>query len=255
MSRMLHRLERGYELLWREGRPADAVAGLPPDFEWIVPSHPEGALRHGPDGVIQFFRELVEPFEDLEVEWELHELAAERVLVLVDMRARGRASAVPVEMHFGQIWTVSGDRFVRMELYLDVDEAIRESGLLTQLAREAIDAFRDEGVEGLLPYLAADVVWEEDPGWPDAQTWHGRDGVRSTFRERLDSIAIVPEVEEVHELPGRTLTLMRWTAKGEGSGAVGVMRPAVVSSFERGLVTRVRFFLDRQRAWEDFRAA
>jgi ketosteroid isomerase-like protein len=129
MSRKLHMLQRGYELIWREDRPEDALAGLAPDFEWVVPGHPEGSLRRGPDGVIEFFREWTEPFEGLEIDWELHELSAERVLALVDMRGRGRASAVPVEMHFGQIWTFRDDRFVRMEMYNDAEEARRVAGL------------------------------------------------------------------------------------------------------------------------------
>ena len=122
-------LQRGYELIWREGRPEDALAGLAPDFEWIVPGHPEGSVRRGPNGVIEFFREWAEPFEDLEIDWELHDLGDERVLVLVDMRGRGRASAVPVEMHFGQVWTYRDERFVRMEMYNDAEEARRVAGL------------------------------------------------------------------------------------------------------------------------------
>jgi ketosteroid isomerase-like protein len=129
VSRKLQILQRGYELIWREGRPEDALAGLAPDFEWVVPGHPEGSLRRGPDGVIEFFREWGEPFEDLEIDWELHELSAERVLALVDMRGRGRASAVPVAMHFGQIWTFRDGRFVRMEMYNDAEEARRVAGL------------------------------------------------------------------------------------------------------------------------------
>jgi hypothetical protein len=59
-----------------------------------------------------------------------------------------------------------------------------EAGRLAHLARAGIEAFRRDGVEGMLPYLAEDVVWEEDRGWPDAQTWHGHEGVRATFRDR-----------------------------------------------------------------------
>ena len=122
-------LQRGYELIWREGRPEEALVGLSADFEWIVPGHPEGSVRRGPHGVIEFFRDWVEPFEDLEIDWELHDLGDERVLVLVDMRGRGRASAVPVQMHFGQIWTFRDDQFVRMEMFNDASEARRVAGL------------------------------------------------------------------------------------------------------------------------------
>jgi hypothetical protein len=41
VSEMLRILDRGYELLWREGRLEESVAGLGDDFEWVVPDHPE----------------------------------------------------------------------------------------------------------------------------------------------------------------------------------------------------------------------
>jgi ketosteroid isomerase-like protein len=252
---MLRILDRGYQLLWREGRLEDAAAGLGEDFEWVVPGHPEGDVRRGRDAVIAFFRDWAEPFEDLEVEWELREVDGGRVLAIIQTRGRGRASGAPVEMRFAQLWTHRNRRFVSMVFYYDVEEALREVRSLSDVARELFEGSRREGVEGLLPYLAENVVWEEDPGWPDAETWQGHEGVRATFRERLDSTSIEPELEEVRELPGRVLMLMRWTGQGEGSGAVGVLRPAAIVYFDRQLVSRVRFFLDRDRAREVFEDA
>jgi hypothetical protein len=40
-------LRRGYDALWRDGDLDAAVAGFPPDFEWVVPGHPEGDVRRG----------------------------------------------------------------------------------------------------------------------------------------------------------------------------------------------------------------
>jgi ketosteroid isomerase-like protein len=129
MSEMLRILERGYEMIWRENRIEDAVRGLRPDFEWIVPGHPEGDLRRGPEGVTEFFLEWTEPFEDLEVDWEIQEVAPGRALAQVEMRGRGHESGVPVEMRFAQLWTFSGPRAERMVVYFDVDEARRDAGL------------------------------------------------------------------------------------------------------------------------------
>ena len=50
MSELMRILDRGYQLIWREDRIEDALRGLGPDFEWIVPDHPEGARRQGPHG-------------------------------------------------------------------------------------------------------------------------------------------------------------------------------------------------------------
>jgi ketosteroid isomerase-like protein len=129
MTAKLKVLERGYELIWRENRLEDALIGLGPDFEWVVPYHPEGELRRGADAVIGFFRDWREQFDDLEVNWALHELDAERVLAIIDSRGRGKASGAPVEMRFAQLWTWRDERFVRMVLYLDVDEGRRAAGL------------------------------------------------------------------------------------------------------------------------------
>jgi ketosteroid isomerase-like protein len=129
MSDMVRVLDRGYRMLWRENRVEDALGGLGDDFEWVVPDHPEGEVRHGADGVIQFFRDWMEPWEELDLDWELHEAEGDRVLALINMRGVGRESGVPAEMTFGQIWTHRDGRFVRMVMYNDLDEARRAVGL------------------------------------------------------------------------------------------------------------------------------
>jgi len=129
MSDMVRILNRGYELIWREDRLEDALAGLPAEFEWVVPNHPEGAVRHGPDAVMEFFRELIEPFEDLRVDWNIQEVSPGRALATIEMRGRGRSSGAPVEMRFAQLWTFRGRTAARMVLYDDLDEARGEAGL------------------------------------------------------------------------------------------------------------------------------
>lgn len=122
-------LEVGYTLIWRANRLERALEGLPDDFEWVVPEHPEGAVQRGPEGVIEFFREWAEPFDDLDVEWDLHQCGEDQALALIQMSGRGRESGVPVEMQFGQLWTFRDGRAVRMVLYNDLDEARRAAGL------------------------------------------------------------------------------------------------------------------------------
>jgi ketosteroid isomerase-like protein len=256
MSDKMRVLQRGYELIWRENRLEDAVRGLADDFEWVAPGMPEGDVRRGGEGVLGFFRDWTEPFEGLEVEWDLREADGERVLAIVETRGRGHASGVPVEMRFAQLWTWRDDRFVRMVLYPDVDEALRAAGLATksptQLAYEGTAAYRQGGIDAVLPMLAEDVVWEEDPEWPDGETWHGREGVRRAFRQRLESTTITPEIEEVVERGRHALVLMRWVAEGHGSGAVADLHMGVIYEYEGELIKRARFFLDQGRAREAF---
>jgi ketosteroid isomerase-like protein len=122
-------LERGYAVMWHEGRVEDAVSALGDDFEWIVPNHPEGEVRRGREGVSEFVRDWVEPWSDMDVEWSLDQVGPDQVLAIIDMRGHGRESGAPAEMHFAQLWTFRGARAARMVMYFDVDEARRAAGL------------------------------------------------------------------------------------------------------------------------------
>ena len=117
---------------------------------------------------------------------------------------------------------------------------------------EGLAAYRSEGVEALLPYLHEDVVWEEDPDWPDGGTWHGHEQVRKAFRERLETTLIDPELESLVVRGARVLILFEWRAVGEASGATAILRPATLYEFRGELVARVRFFLDRDQARAEF---
>jgi ketosteroid isomerase-like protein len=129
MSDITRLLDRGYTMIWREGRIEDALRGLEDDFEWVVPDHPDGAVRHGADSVIEFFHEWAEPFADLDIDWELQEAGPDAALAIIDMHGRGRVSGVPAEMRFFQLWTFRDGRAVRMEMFNDLDEARRAARL------------------------------------------------------------------------------------------------------------------------------
>jgi ketosteroid isomerase-like protein len=128
MSDILRVLDRGYTLIWREGRIEDALRNLGDDFEWVVPNHPEGEVRRGADSVIEFFRDWLEPWEDFDLDWELQEGQGQQALAVIEMRGRGRESGVPAEMRFAQVWTFRDGRAIRMVMYNDVDEARRAVG-------------------------------------------------------------------------------------------------------------------------------
>jgi ketosteroid isomerase-like protein len=93
------------------------------------PGFPGTQAARGPEGTLAFFRDWIDQWEDLRVDWELEQGSPDTILALVDMRGRGRASGVPVELHFAQIWSFREDVPVRMVLYADSDEARRAAGL------------------------------------------------------------------------------------------------------------------------------
>jgi hypothetical protein len=105
-------LERGYHAMWRE---RDFEAATPPDFEWVMPGHPEGAVRRGPQETAAFFRERTDTFDELDVDWVLHPAGPDQVLV---------------ELHIGQLWTFRVGVPQRMVLYFDFEKARRAAGLM-----------------------------------------------------------------------------------------------------------------------------
>jgi ketosteroid isomerase-like protein len=240
---MLHILDRAYTLVWHEQRPEEAIRGLAANFEWIVPDHPDGAVRYGPEAVIEFWRDWRDQFEGLDVNWELEEIGADTALLTFEMAGQGSVSGAPAEMHAVHLWTFRDGRFVRMLLADSAQLAI---------VREGVHRYSRDGIDTMLDFYTEDVVWAEDPEWPDGQVWRGREGVRAALRERLDSTSISVELEDAVERGNSVLALMRWTAEGLGSGAQAELHPAVIWDFRGRLIERARFFLDQQRARQEF---
>ena len=125
MTDMFRKIERMYELVWRDRDLDAAFAELPDDFEWVVPGHPGGPVLHGRDAVTDFFRDWMDEWEDPEADWTLDQTRPDTVLALATTRGRGRASGVPVELTFAQVWTFRDGEPARMVLYADADKGRR----------------------------------------------------------------------------------------------------------------------------------
>ena len=128
-SRIVRQLDRGYTKIWHEGQMEEALRGLDDDFEWEATDYFEDSVRRGPQAVIDFFRDWMDAWDELEVDWDIDGLDPDRALVVIHMRGRSRVSGVPAQMHFGQIWTMRDGRFKRMVMYTDVEQARRAAGL------------------------------------------------------------------------------------------------------------------------------
>jgi ketosteroid isomerase-like protein len=122
---VIEQLELLYSRVWRDHDLEGALAGLPQNFEWLVPGFPGDEATRGPEATLEFFRDWVEQWEDLRVDWEFEQAGPDTVLTVVDMRGRGRASGVPVELHFAQVWSFREDVPLRMVYYGDIEEGRR----------------------------------------------------------------------------------------------------------------------------------
>jgi len=129
MSDAVERLELLFTRVWHEHDLEGALGDLPQDFEWLVPGFPGDQATRGPEATLDFFRDWIDQWKDLRVDWEFEQRSPDTILTFVDMRGRGRASGVPVELHFAQVWSFREGVPVRMVYYADDDEARRAAGV------------------------------------------------------------------------------------------------------------------------------
>ena len=59
----------------------------------------------------------------------IHDAGGDRVVGIVEQRGRARFTGLPVNMRFGQVFTLRDGKQVRMEMYADPDEALKAAGL------------------------------------------------------------------------------------------------------------------------------
>jgi ketosteroid isomerase-like protein len=106
---------------------------IAPDYVWDM-SHfrgwPEQRTYEGIDGARRFIREWTAAFDDWEIEVvAIHDAGGDRVVGIVEQRGRARSTGLPVNMRFGQVFTIRDGRQVRMEMYDDSHEALKAAGL------------------------------------------------------------------------------------------------------------------------------
>jgi ketosteroid isomerase-like protein len=102
------------------------------DVTWLeVSGRPEGdgAELHGRDRMRRSLESLFEAWESYHIDVERLEAVEGRVLALVREFAKGRASGIEVESHWGYLVTVEDGRITRVEAYRDAEQALRVAGL------------------------------------------------------------------------------------------------------------------------------
>jgi ketosteroid isomerase-like protein len=101
---------------------------LAPDFVWDM-SHfhgwPEDQIYEGAEAAREFLTAWRDAWDDWELKLESLQEAGDRVLAIMQQRGRAKTSGMSVDMRFAQIWTIRDGKETRMDMYSDVDEAIR----------------------------------------------------------------------------------------------------------------------------------
>lgn len=93
------------------------------------PRFPEAGVYRGLEAVSRYFGQFTENFDEFTFEpEEFIDLGGDRVLVLLRLRTRGSGSGATIEAQPGWIYTFRGEKAVKIEAYLDRDEAFAAAG-------------------------------------------------------------------------------------------------------------------------------
>jgi ketosteroid isomerase-like protein len=86
-------------------------------------------IYHGHEGVRQYWRETTSVFG--EIDFEVEELidAGDQVLAVIREREVGRASRAPVEATHLALYTLSGGKVIRLQVFDDRQQALKAAGL------------------------------------------------------------------------------------------------------------------------------
>jgi ketosteroid isomerase-like protein len=121
----------------RQGYDAFRTGGVEAILDRIGPglqvrdreSAPDRETLVGGEGVVELLRLNEEVFDQLELEVQEFVDAGDVVLVVLQMRIRGRASGVAVEGEVVHAWEFSEGRAARMQIYPDKARALKALGL------------------------------------------------------------------------------------------------------------------------------
>jgi ketosteroid isomerase-like protein len=108
---------------------SEMVDGVTKDVEWCpLMTAAEGRSFRGPEGIRQWYSELMETFDEVAASVEDHRPIGSRVLTSGRLRASGRASGAVVDQAVTWLWDFRGDAVRRMEAFTDSDEALAAAG-------------------------------------------------------------------------------------------------------------------------------
>ncbi len=122
-----------------------------------------------------------------------------------------------------------------------------------EIVREAYAAWERDGIDGVIPFVDAEVQFRNPPDAPEAGVYFGHDGIRDWFAKSNEVIGDVHfDVDRIEELPDRRLlAILRGHVKGRGSGIEMEVPFAHVIEMQAGKVTAFTMYTNIDDALDD----
>jgi uncharacterized protein len=100
-----------------------------PAIEWVPVPNALDDTFHGVDGVMEFFAETLEAFEQVHMIPERFIDHGDRVLVFLRGKGRARRAGLEIDEPWAHLITVRDGRILRLEQFRNRDEALDAAGL------------------------------------------------------------------------------------------------------------------------------
>jgi ketosteroid isomerase-like protein len=98
-------------------------------------------------------------------------------------------------------------------------------------------------------FLDPDVEYVEDPAWPGAEVFQGRDAVKTRFREHWETVAFQPpELRDLIDIPRGVIIVYRVEGIGTGSGTPFEQEIAWIVDMRDDLMRRIEVHFDPAEA-------
>jgi ketosteroid isomerase-like protein len=104
-----------------------------PNFELKAPDRMMAAGTYrGSAAVRQFFEDLMEPFEDVQVQPEKFFDSGDRIVVFISLRARPAGSNAVMEIRIGHLWTMRDGKMLQLEIFPERQKALEAVAMSEQ---------------------------------------------------------------------------------------------------------------------------
>ena len=111
---------------YNEGDLHGLVAIAHPDIEWeVAPEHPAATTHRGIDAVRAYHEDWRNTLHGLRIDLRSVAARGDRVLAVCGLRGEGAESGADVEVEIAVLTTFRDGRAIRVEEFLDPDEAMR----------------------------------------------------------------------------------------------------------------------------------
>lgn len=92
---------------------------------------PDIGDSHGIEGLAELLSEWMSAWQECRIEADEFHPAGDRVVAFVSVHARGKGSAMDLEMKNAHVWTMRDGQAMAIRAYSDRARALREVGLTT----------------------------------------------------------------------------------------------------------------------------